>query len=171
MQQPKRLFLGSVGAIACALLMSGCASLNPAPTLADTLAARPELSTLNRLVTQAGLQDTLRGEAALTVLAPNDEAFKAVPKATLDALAADPARLKAVLGHHVVLVGRHHDLDQHQHLIAAIIRQWTLHADRTDVLAQRNQAGPHRGDLRFTGVDHLPLRFSHQFGKRLLTTA
>ena len=102
MQQPKRLFLGSVGAIACALLMSGCASLNPAPTLADTLAARPELSTLNRLVTQAGLQDTLRGEAALTVLAPNDEAFKAVPKATLDVLAADPARLKSVLGHHVV---------------------------------------------------------------------
>ena len=40
MQQPKRLFLGSVGAIACALLMSGCASLNPAPTLADTLAGK-----------------------------------------------------------------------------------------------------------------------------------
>ena len=45
---------------------------------------------------------TLDGHRQLTVFAPTDAAFAKVPKATLDALAADPAKLKAVLLYHVV---------------------------------------------------------------------
>ncbi|MDQ5898295.1 MAG: hypothetical protein RLZZ592_1635 [Pseudomonadota bacterium] len=98
----KRVFVRRAGALACALALTGCAGMTADPSLADVLATRPELSTLNRLVIQAGLQDSLRGEAPLTLLAPNDEAFKALPQRTLDALAADPAQLKAVLNHHLV---------------------------------------------------------------------
>ena len=58
--------------------------------------------TLASLLTAAGLVDTLKGSGPFTVLAPTDEAFAKVPQATLDALAADPAKLKAVLLYHVI---------------------------------------------------------------------
>jgi len=98
----KRVFLRRAGALACALTLAGCAGMTPEPSLADVVASRPELSTLNRLVTQAGLQDSLRGDAPLTLLAPTDEAFRALPQRTLDALVTDPAQLKAVLNHHLI---------------------------------------------------------------------
>jgi uncharacterized surface protein with fasciclin (FAS1) repeats len=40
----------------------------------------------------------------MTVFAPNDEAFKAVPAKTMEALAKDKEQLKAVLGFHVLPV-------------------------------------------------------------------
>jgi len=89
-------------AFAAAGLLAACATTpSPAP-LADTLARDPQLSTFNRLAAQAGLTDELRAAGPLTVFAPSDEAFKAVPAKTMEALAADPAQLKAVLSHHIV---------------------------------------------------------------------
>lgn len=88
--------------IAAAALLAACAT-TPAPApLADTLARDPQLSTFNRLVAQAGLAEEMRGSGPLTVFAPSDEAFKAVPAKTMEALAADRAQLKAVLSHHIV---------------------------------------------------------------------
>lgn len=84
-------------------LMAGCATTQGSPmSVADTLARDPQLSTLNGLVQKAGLVDTLKGAGPVTVFAPTNEAFKAVPAKTLDELAANPARLKAVLAFHVV---------------------------------------------------------------------
>jgi uncharacterized surface protein with fasciclin (FAS1) repeats len=54
------------------------------------------------LLTDAGLVETLKGEGPFTVFAPTDAAFAAVPKETLDALAADKEMLKKVLTYHVV---------------------------------------------------------------------
>jgi uncharacterized surface protein with fasciclin (FAS1) repeats len=70
--------------------------------VADTIARTPELSTLNSLVTKAGLTETLKSAGPFTVFAPSNEAFKAVPAKTLDELAASPDKLKAVLNYHVV---------------------------------------------------------------------
>ena len=56
----------------------------------------------NGLVAKAGLVDTLKGTGPFTVFAPSNEAFAKVPAATMQALAADPAKLKAVLTYHVV---------------------------------------------------------------------
>jgi len=53
------------------------------------------------LVQQAGLAGTLSTGGPYTVFAPTDAAFAKVPKKTLSALAADPAKLKAVLLYHV----------------------------------------------------------------------
>ena len=92
----------SLAALAATTLLAACAT-TPAPApLADTLARDPQLSTFNRLVAQAGLADELRANGPLTVFAPSDDAFKAVPAKTMEALAADPAQLKAVLGYHVI---------------------------------------------------------------------
>ena len=88
--------------VATVLGLGACASV-PAPThLADTVARKPELSTLNRLLQQSGLSDTLRTGSTLTVFAPSDEAFKAVPAKTMAELSANPELLKSVLTYHVL---------------------------------------------------------------------
>ena len=92
----------SLIALTASVWLAACAT-TPAPApLADTLARDPQLSTFNRLVAQAGLRDELRTAGPLTVFAPSDEAFKALPAKTLEALAADPAQLRAVLDYHVI---------------------------------------------------------------------
>lgn len=97
----KRTWLLSTGMLTLAVL-AGCATAPAPKTLADTAAATPQLSTLNKLLQDAGLADTLRDAGPYTVFAPTNEAFQALPKATLDALAKDKAQLAAVLSYHVV---------------------------------------------------------------------
>jgi len=84
------------------LALAGCASMSGPKTIAQTAAATPSLSTLNKLIADAGLTETLNGTGPYTVFAPSDEAFKAVPAKTLEALAKDKEQLKAVLTYHVV---------------------------------------------------------------------
>lgn len=94
----------AISAVTLAAL-AGCATTEApkAPvSVADTIAANPALSTLNGLVKQAGLTDTLKAAGPYTVFAPTNDAFKAVPAKTMDELAKDPAQLKAVLSYHVV---------------------------------------------------------------------
>ncbi len=87
----------------CALtLPSGCASLSSPASIADTIAANPELSTLSALVAKAGLTDTLSGAGPFTVFAPSNQAFAKLPAKTLDTLAASPEQLKSVLSFHLV---------------------------------------------------------------------
>ncbi len=88
--------------LATAAILSACATTPPPASIADTAARTPELSTLNRLIADAGLGDTLRGPGPYTVFAPTDAAFKALPAKTLDELSKDKARLKAVLTYHVL---------------------------------------------------------------------
>ena len=83
-------------------LAAGCAT-TPAPaTLADTTARTPQLSTLNKLIADAGLAETLRTAGPYTVFAPSDDAFKAVPAKTLAELGSNRELLKSVLSYHVV---------------------------------------------------------------------
>lgn len=94
----RRLALGALAALA----ISGCATSPSPATITDTAARAPQLSTLNRLIGEAGLADTLRGPGPFTVFAPSDEAFKAVPAKTLADLGTNKEMLKAVLTYHVV---------------------------------------------------------------------
>ena len=79
----------------------------PAPTPAakgilDVAAEAGTFKTLAAAVEAAGLVETLRGPGPFTVFAPTDDAFAKIPKADLDALLADKAKLTAVLTYHVV---------------------------------------------------------------------
>ncbi len=89
-------------AAAVVATLSGCATQSTPVSVADTIAARPELSTLSSLVVKAGLTDTLKGTGPFTVFAPTNAAFAKVPAKTMEDLGKDPARLKAVLTYHVV---------------------------------------------------------------------
>lgn len=84
-----------------AVALTGCAT-PPAPmTISETAAATPQLSTLTKLINDAGLTETLKESGPYTVFAPTDDAFKAVPAKTLDALSKDKALLISVLTYHV----------------------------------------------------------------------
>ncbi|MES2582898.1 MAG: fasciclin domain-containing protein [Pseudomonadota bacterium] len=88
--------------LAATVALGACAT-KPAPAnLADNVANTPSLSTFNTLVAQAGLSETLKSGGPFTVFAPTNEAFKAVPAATMVDLSKNPEKLKEVLGYHVV---------------------------------------------------------------------
>lgn len=96
----KRVLLCTVSA--AVLAFAGCASMSGPKTITQTAAATPSLSTLNKLIADAGLADTLNGAGPYTVFAPSDEAFKALPAKTLADLSSDKEQLKAVLNYHVL---------------------------------------------------------------------
>ncbi|MDN4588730.1 hypothetical protein DBA29_09530 [Xenophilus aerolatus] len=73
-----------------------------AQDIVDTAMKAGNFKTLVTAVQAAGLVDTLKGPGPFTVFAPTDEAFAKVPKAQLDALLADKAKLTKVLTYHVV---------------------------------------------------------------------
>jgi uncharacterized surface protein with fasciclin (FAS1) repeats len=70
--------------------------------IVDTAVGAGQFNTLATALEAAGLVDTLKGPGPFTVFAPTDEAFAKIPKAQLDALLRDKARLTKVLTYHVV---------------------------------------------------------------------
>lgn len=90
----KTLIAAALGA---GLLMSA-----QAKDIVDTAVGAGNFKTLASALQAAGLIDTLKGKGPFTVFAPTDEAFAKIPKAQLDALLADKAKLTAVLTYHVV---------------------------------------------------------------------
>ncbi len=92
--------------LALAVPLGTIASSTPAAASSQNVvqvaASNPQFSTLVSLVKKAGLVSALSGPGKLTVFAPTNAAFAAVPKATLDKLAANRSLLTKVLEYHVV---------------------------------------------------------------------
>jgi uncharacterized surface protein with fasciclin (FAS1) repeats len=107
--RPIRTILAVSAASAVALAAAGPASAVQADSaratadknIVETAVATGKFKTLASLLQQAGLAGTLQGKGPYTVFAPTDAAFAKVPKATLDALGKDKAKLRAVLLYHV----------------------------------------------------------------------
>lgn len=91
----KKLLIASV-------LSLGVVLSAQAKDIVDTAVAAGNFKTLATALGAAGLVDTLKGRGPFTVFAPTDEAFAKIPKADLDALLKDKAKLTAVLTYHVV---------------------------------------------------------------------
>jgi uncharacterized surface protein with fasciclin (FAS1) repeats len=107
------------------------------PDIVDTAVASGMFNTLVEAVKAAGLVDTLKGPGPFTVFAPTDEAFAKIPKADLDMLLKNTAKLKEILTFHVVegkLMAA--DLAQHEYLQAVSggelridAKRWHLHSN------------------------------------------
>jgi uncharacterized surface protein with fasciclin (FAS1) repeats len=96
---------GPFGAACSAVPASGPGSLQALAQdpVATAAANTPELSTLVTAVKKADLVDTLNSAQGITVFAPTNDAFAAVPKPTLDKALGDPkGLLTTVLTYHVV---------------------------------------------------------------------
>lgn len=74
------------------------------PTLLEIASANPEFSTLVAAVTAAGLTDALSGPGPVTVFAPTNAAFAALPAGTLDTLLLpeNKSQLASILTYHVL---------------------------------------------------------------------
>ena len=102
---PSMTASGPFGAACPAVPASGPGSLDalaqdPVATAASNT---PELSTLVTAVKKADLAGTLNSAQGITVFAPTNDAFAAVPKPTLDKALGDPkGLLTTVLTYHVV---------------------------------------------------------------------
>jgi len=93
------------GAACSAVPADGAGSFDGMATdpVATAASNNPVLSTLVTAVTAAGLGDTLNSAEDITVFAPTNDAFAAVPAETMDAAMADPTGLlTTVLTYHVV---------------------------------------------------------------------
>jgi uncharacterized surface protein with fasciclin (FAS1) repeats len=96
---------GPFGTACSAVPASGAGSLealakDPVATAASNT---PQLSTLVTAVKKADLVNTLNSAQGITVFAPTNDAFAAVPKPTLDKALGDPkGLLTTVLTYHVV---------------------------------------------------------------------
>jgi uncharacterized surface protein with fasciclin (FAS1) repeats len=96
----KRMLAVLALGVVAAIPLAAPSSAQSNKTIVQVAASDPQFSTLVGLVQKAGLADTL-SKGSFTVFAPTNAAFAKVPKATLDALAANPDQLKAVLTYHV----------------------------------------------------------------------
>jgi uncharacterized surface protein with fasciclin (FAS1) repeats len=71
-------------------------------TIAQIAAADSRFTTLVAALNAAGLVDALNGPGQLTVFAPTNAAFAALPPGTIEALLADIPTLTSILTYHVV---------------------------------------------------------------------
>jgi uncharacterized surface protein with fasciclin (FAS1) repeats len=85
-----------------AAVIAGAAIGAQAKDIVDTAIGAGNFNTLVVALKAADLVPTLKGKGPFTVFAPTDAAFAKIPKADLDALLKDKAKLKAVLTYHVV---------------------------------------------------------------------
>jgi uncharacterized surface protein with fasciclin (FAS1) repeats len=132
---------GPFGAGCSAVPAEGAGSFTgmAADPVATAASNNPALSTLVQAVTAANLVDTLNSAQNITVLAPANPAFEAVPADALQALLADSAQLTAVLTHHVIpgrltpdqLAGTHKTLNNDEVTIAGSGETFTIAGEGT----------------------------------------
>jgi uncharacterized surface protein with fasciclin (FAS1) repeats len=96
-----RTVLACLGSLVLGSLLASPATAQP-KDIVDTAVAAGSFKTLAKLLTDADLITVMKSPGPFTVFAPTDDAFAKVPKATLDALAKDKAKLQAVLKYHVL---------------------------------------------------------------------
>jgi uncharacterized surface protein with fasciclin (FAS1) repeats len=110
--------------------------------VATAASANPLLTTLVAAVGKAGLGDTLNSADGITVFAPTDDAFAAIPKKDLDAVLTDKKTLTKVLTYHVVpgrltpdqLAGTHETLEGEDLTVDGSGEDFTVGADGAQVL-------------------------------------
>ena len=107
---PSRLGTGLAGAALAIALLTPASShanwrwkrLRPEPNLVQKLEQAGQYTTLLTALELTGLKDTVATAEALTLFAPTDAAFAALPEGTLESLINDLPALENILLYHVV---------------------------------------------------------------------
>lgn len=96
--------LATFGLLVSGVSFAGGHSTPQAKDIVDTAVAADDFNTLVAAVQAAGLVDALKGEGPLTVFAPTDAAFAALPEGTVENLLKpeNVEQLKGILLYHVV---------------------------------------------------------------------
>ena len=110
--------------------------------IVETAIAAGNLKTLVDALKTAGLQDTLRGSGPFTVFVPQDSAFAALPKGTLESLLKDKAKSEDILKYHVVS-GKYDlsELRSKSGMQSEMTKLKTLHGKELKISSAKSTAG------------------------------
>ncbi len=117
--------------LTAAVALAGAAFAGSAKKdIVDTAASAGGFETLLAAATAAGLVDTLKGDGPLTVFAPTDAAFAALPEGTVETLLKpeNKDQLIAILTYHVV-PGKVMSTDLVDDMKAATVQGDTVNVD------------------------------------------
>jgi uncharacterized surface protein with fasciclin (FAS1) repeats len=92
----------SPAAAPAAAAPAATARVAPHGDLVETMRASGQFNTFLKATDATNLTAVLKGNQNLTVFAPTDAAFAALPAGQLDKLMADPASLQKVITHHII---------------------------------------------------------------------
>ncbi|MEP4197374.1 MAG: fasciclin domain-containing protein [Aliishimia sp.] len=128
----RRFTLKSISVIAL-LAMAACSPAKEGNDIVDIAAADGNFTTLVAAIQAAGLEDTLRGPGPLTVFAPTDAAFAALPDGTVESLLLPENidQLVSVLTYHVLPGAVTSDQVLGQRLDVATVQGQTVAIDGT----------------------------------------
>ena len=102
MTKVSKWIAGAAVAVAAVSAPPNVAQAAEEKTIVETAVAAGDFGTLVAAVKAAGLAETLSGAGPFTVFAPTDAAFAKLPTGTVEALLANPEKLKSILLFHVV---------------------------------------------------------------------
>lgn len=123
--------------------------------IVDTAVAAGQFNTLAKLVTDAGLVPTLKGEGPFTVFAPTDKAFAKLPSALVKKLTSDKKLLTQVLTYHVI-AGKVLSTDLSNGLKAKTVQGENLKVTIKGNKVMFNKSGLVKADIGATnGVIHV----------------
>ena len=133
----------------------GDAMAEPAGNIAEVATAAGNFTTLLAAAEAAGLVDALTGEDPLTVFAPTDEAFAALPEGTVEGLLADPEALRNILLYHVV-AGKVMSTDLSDGMTAETLQGAPITVNIADGAVKVNEANVIAPDVQASnGVIHV----------------
>jgi uncharacterized surface protein with fasciclin (FAS1) repeats len=95
----------SSGMLIVALTAFGMSAANAESSkrsIAEVVAEDARLATLWKAIQTAGLEDSFKGDAPLTLFAPDNEAFEQLGRGTFEDLSKDKSKLAKVLKYHVI---------------------------------------------------------------------
>jgi uncharacterized surface protein with fasciclin (FAS1) repeats len=129
--------------------------ITPTLNLWELIVATENLSTLRTAIETVGLETVLEGTDMLTVFAPTDAAFAALPEGALDELLANPEQLAAVLTYHA-LADRNRAADLAAGEYATLLSGYSVTVTRPNGQVRVNDATVIEADLvALNGVAHL----------------
>lgn len=131
---------------AATLVATGLSFSAFASNIVETAKSAGSFNTLLAAATAAGLVDTLSGKGPLTVFAPTDEAFAALPAGTVESLLKpeNKDKLTAILTYHVV-AGKVMSTDLKNGMMAKTVGGSDVKIDLSN--------GPMVNDAKIVGAD------------------
>ena len=90
-----------IAVLASIIVLAHPAGSSAQPSLAGELESASRHQVISRMIQQAGMSQMLSGQGPFTLFAPTDAAFAALPAAAVDAILADPSRMRRLVSLHL----------------------------------------------------------------------
>lgn len=114
------------------------------PSIIDTVRDNRELTVFAEAVEAARMEDVLESKGPLTVFAPTDEAFQALPEGRVDDLLRNPTEVAKLVAHHLV---------EGQYTRADLVRRGRLPTLRGERIEVETRGGVYVGGAKIQRND------------------